>query len=187
MVYKWWKGRHSHMGMLPKKLCMPPTILVGGWVGPCRGEVMLDYLSWRAGVSCRTWFQTCESWYLPKFLLREELLTEMYLASLMFLATPCGSLSTMEKHLGLMRCSVELLWWWMGDGALGCSLSLPPKALLDSPIYSSRQFICGHLNLYITLLFCNLLSLSLGTMRRVSTVFQNLCNLTLSSPYLSLK
>ena len=33
------------------------------------------------------------------------------------------------------------------DGTLRCSLSLLPKALPDSPMYSSGQFICGHLNL----------------------------------------
>ena len=34
-----------------------------------------------------------------------------------------------------------------GGGALRCSLSLSPNVLQDSPMYSSGQFICGHLNL----------------------------------------
>ena len=33
------------------------------------------------------------------------------------------------------------------DGALRCSLSLSPRVLHDSHIYSPGQYICGHLNL----------------------------------------
>ena len=106
------------------------------------------------------------NWYLPKFLLSKGSFTWLYIGSLMFLVILCGSLSTMVKHSALTLSPVMLLWWWMGDGALRCSLSLSQKVLLDSHIYSSWQFICGHLNLYITLLFCNLLSLALGAMRR---------------------
>ena len=75
---------------------------------------------------------------------------------------PCDSLSTMMKHSGLTRCTVEWLWWWKRDGALRCSFSLSPKVLPDYPIYSSSQLMCGHLNLYMTPLFWSLLSLSLG-------------------------
>ena len=60
---------------------------------------------------------------------------------------PYGSLLTMVKHSGLTGYPVELLWWWIGDGALRCSLSLSPKAQLESPMYSSGQFMCGHFNL----------------------------------------
>ena len=63
------------------------------------------------------------------------------------LVSPCGSLVTKVKHSGLTRCPMELLWWWMGDGALRCSLSLSPNILPDSPMYSSGLFIFGHLNL----------------------------------------
>ena len=45
-----------------------------------------------------------------------------------------------------MSCIVAV----MVDGALRCSLSLSPNVLPDSPIYSSGQFMCGHLNLQIT-------------------------------------
>ena len=112
----------------------------------------------------------CESWYFPKFLLSEGSLTQMYIASLMFLVIPCGSLSTIVKHSGLTGCPVELLQWWIGDGALRYSLSLSPKVLPDSPIYSSRQLMCGHLNLWMTALFCSWLSLFLGVMRRIFIV-----------------
>ena len=36
------------------------------------------------------------------------------------------------------------LWWCIEDGALRCSLSLSPRVLPDSPIYSSRQLIRWH-------------------------------------------
>ena len=112
----------------------------------------------------------CGSWYFPKFLLSAGSFTWIYIASLMFLVTLCDSLSTMVKHSGLTRCPVELLWWWIGDGALRYSLSLFPKVLPDSPIYSSGQLIHGHLNLEMTPLFSILLSVSLGDMRRVFMV-----------------
>ena len=48
------------------------------------------------GVSCKTWSQMCDSWYLPKFQLSEGSLTWMYIASFMFLVTPCDSLSTTQ-------------------------------------------------------------------------------------------
>ena len=69
------------------------------------------------------------------------------MASLMCLVTPYDSLCTVVKQSELTGCPVELLWWRMGDGALRHSLSLSPNVLQDSPMYSLRQFICGHLNL----------------------------------------
>ena len=65
------------------------------------------YLSWSDGVPCKTWSQMCGSWYLPKFLLSEGSLTHMYIASLMFMVPPCGSLSTMVKQSELIQFSVE--------------------------------------------------------------------------------
>ena len=115
--------------------------------GPCMGVVKLGYLSWRAGLSCRTGSHMCGCWYSPMFLLNEGSFTHMYIASLVFLVTPWGSLLTMVKHSGLSRCPIELLWWWIGDRALRYSLNLSPNVLPDSPIYSSGQLVCGHLNL----------------------------------------
>ena len=77
----------------------------------------------------------CGSWYFPNFLLSGGSLIPMYMASFMFLVT-------------------TWLWWYMGDGALRCSLSLSPNDLPDSPMYFSEQLMCGHLNLYMTPLFC---------------------------------
>ena len=69
-----------------------------------------------------------------------------------------------DKH-GFLLCLpmdyAETVWAdWMScgagvlvDGALRCSLSLSPNALLVPPIYSSGQLICGHLYLYMTPLF----------------------------------
>ena len=45
-------------------------------------------------------------------------------------------------------------------------MSLSTKVLPDSPMYSSGQLMCGHLNLYMTPLL-SLLSLSMGAMRRI--------------------
>ena len=50
----------------------------------------------------------------------------------------------------------------MGDGALRCSLSLSPNVLPDSPVYSSRQVMCGNLWLYMTLLFLKFVAPVLG-------------------------
>ena len=84
---------------------------------------------------------------MPKFLFSEGSFTQIYMASLMFLVIPCDSLCTIVKKSGLTGCPVKFLCWQMGDGALGCPLSLSPNTLPDSPIYSSGQFKCGHLKL----------------------------------------
>ena len=64
----------------------------------------------------------------------------------------------------------------MVDGGRGPEMffELSPNALPVSPIYSSGQLICGHLYLYMTPLFCSLVSLSLGAMSRVLMVFDPL-------------
>ena len=80
----------------------------------------------KVGVSSSIGPQMCGNWYFPMFLLSEGSLTLMNMASLMFLLLPCGSLCIMEKQSGLTGCPVELLCWWMGDGALRCSLTLSP-------------------------------------------------------------
>ena len=63
----------------------------------------------------------------PSSWFKEGSLTLMYMASLMFLANPCASLSTMEKHSGLTGCPVEDVCRCMGEGALRCSLYLSTK------------------------------------------------------------
>ena len=122
----------------------------------------------------RIWSHTCGSWYLPKFPFKEGSLALINMVSLMFLVVPCASLWTVLKQSGLLGCPVELVCWWMGDGALRCSLSLSTNALSVSPIYSSGQLMCGHLNLYMAPLFCSLVSLSLGDMSSVFTVLEPL-------------
>ena len=51
----------------------------------------------------------------------------MYITSLMFLVTPCGSFLTMVKHSGLTGCPVELLWCRMRDGGPKMFFELVPK------------------------------------------------------------
>ena len=48
-----------------------PPIIVGVGLTHVGGLVKLSYLSWSAGVSCRTCSQNCGSWYFPRFLLSE--------------------------------------------------------------------------------------------------------------------
>ena len=105
--------------ILTKKMVVPPAMV--------RGEDVVtnskwrcgdgDYLSLCTGVSCRIWFHTCGSWFLPKFLFKEGSFALMNMASLMFLIVPCDSLWTMLKQSGLTGCPMELVCWWMGDEA----------------------------------------------------------------------
>ena len=111
---------------------------------------------------------------LPKFLFKEGSLALMNMASLMFLVVPCESLWNMLKQSGPIGCPVELIHWWMGDRAMRCSLSLSPNALPISPIYYSGQLICRQLYLYMTPLFCSLVSLSMGAISKVLIVFEPL-------------
>ena len=46
-------------------------------------------------------------------------------------------------------------------------LSVPKISPIFPYVFFQTVYICGHLNLYIMLFFCNLLSLSLGAMRSV--------------------
>ena len=39
--------------------------VLGGFFS-CRGMVQLCYISWSAGVSCRTWSQMCQELILPQ-------------------------------------------------------------------------------------------------------------------------
>ena len=116
-------------------------------VGPSRGirRVRLEYLSWSTGMSWRMLSHTCDNWYFPRFLFGKGSFTWMNMASLMFLELPCVSLCMMLTHSGLSGWPFELLCWWMGDGALRHFLILSPSALPDPPIYSSGQFMWGHL------------------------------------------
>ena len=63
-----------------------------------------------------------------------------------------------------MTCDVVMVI--IGDGALMCALNLSANVLPHSPIYSSSQSTMPHLNLQVTLLFCRMVSLSLGCTRR---------------------
>ena len=120
-----------------------PTIIVGGLFSPCGGGKAALF---ELGSLCVLQNLVPYVWELifPQVPIKwREIYTDVH----SLLDVPCDSQSTMVKHSGLTRCPVELLWWWMGDRALRCSLSLSQKVLLDSVIYSSRQFICGQLNL----------------------------------------
>ena len=67
-----------------------------------------------------------------------------------------------------MSCGMAVVMY--RDWDLICSFSLSPKDLPDSPIYSSMQSWCGHVNQYITQLDWHLLSLSFKAITRVQIV-----------------
>ena len=81
----------------------------GGWGGEWGSAVY--YLSWRVGVSWSIWSQICNNLYFHMFLFREGSMTQINMASLMFLGFPCGSLCIMVKQSGLTGCPVVLLCW----------------------------------------------------------------------------
>ena len=91
----------------------------GGMAAAVVGEV-LYYFRCSEGVSFKIWSHTCGNWNFPKFLFKESSLTLMYMASLMFLAKPCDSLSTMEKHSWLTGYPVTDVCRYMGEGAFRC-------------------------------------------------------------------
>ena len=92
------------MEYLTRSLC-PPLWMWVEWGGM---EVLVEegwkgvgstvyYLSCRVGVSCSIGSQKSGNWYFPMFLLSEGSLTQVNMASLMFLVLPCGSLCIMVK------------------------------------------------------------------------------------------
>ena len=141
------EGRHptwDHTYQL--KIVHAPCILCDIGVALSGEVVVLSYLSHSDELSWSTSSHRWGSWYLPRFLLRDGSLAQMYIASLMVLLMPCHSLPTMVKNSKSMGCPVVWLWWCIGDGALRCFFKLSQNDLPVYPIYSSRQVLCGHLN-----------------------------------------
>ena len=129
-----------------------------------------QYFNFSSEMLYRTSSEICGRWYLPIFLFRDGSLTLIYRASLMVLMRFWSSLPTISKFSILMLWPVVLWWSNMGDGAFWCSLNLSPKVLEDSPIYSSSHSTLSHLYLYMTPLFFNRGSLSLGAIGRLLMV-----------------
>ena len=78
------------------------------------------------------------------------------MASLMFLVSPCASLSTMVKHSGLTGCPVVDVCKCMGEGALRCSLYLSPSVHPQTPPafpYYNYSAIFGKYQYFISLTF----------------------------------
>ena len=142
----------------------------------------LYYLNSSSGDLTNTSSYMCGSWYLPIFLFRDGSFTPINTASLMVLAMLWSSLCTILK-LSRDNSWLLMLWRsWMGDGTFMFSLNLSANVLPDSPMYSSSKSTLPHLNLYITPLFCRMVSLSLGCTRRSLMVLPPLKNT--STPYL---
>ena len=68
---------------------------------------LMCYLRCSVGVSLSTWSHTWGSWNFSRFLFKDGSLALMSITSFMFMAMPCVSLSTIEKHSGLTGCLVE--------------------------------------------------------------------------------
>ena len=151
--YWWQRGQTS----TPQGRTIPANMMnVSVWPPVCAirrlahcGVVAKGYLRRRDGVSCKTSSQMWDGWYFSRLMLRDELLTWMNIASLMVLVTLCDSLPTMEKQSTLIGCPVDWQCWQMGEGALKCSLSLSPKVLPDSLMYSSSPPVWVHAKWYI--------------------------------------
>ena len=120
----------------------------------------------RPGVSSKTLSHMFGKLNLPIFLFNMELLTPIKIDSLMFLAKPCPSLPIIWKLSWSVGWPLLLLWWYIGEGSLRCSLNLSPKALEVFPMYSSSQVRSPHWNQYMNQLLLTIESLSAGETSR---------------------
>ena len=135
-MYQW---RICCSPMWVRNMCGMGVPIIGGRVE------LLCYFSHSERVSCSTSSHRCDRLILVRFLLREESLDSMYMASLIVLVDPYASLSVMLKHSRSIWSPVVWLCIQMGDGVLRCFLNLSPKVLPDSPMYCSGQSVCEHL------------------------------------------
>ena len=141
----WGEGIPHGTTLTKLGLCMPPCILCDMGVGHWGGVVVvLSYLNHSDGGSWSASSHMWGSWYLPRFLLGDGSLTQMCIAFLIVLVTPCDSLPIMVKHSSLTRCPLVWLWWCIGDGALRCFFNLFLNDLPNSPIYASWQLLHWH-------------------------------------------
>ena len=126
-------------------------------------------------------------WNLPMFLLRGGSLTLMSMASFMALVVLCTYLPIMEKLFTLTHDVGMVIDGRRGPKVFPKSF---PKGSFRSPyvLLVTIQFVTLHLYLHITLLFCQMLSLSLGVTRRFLMLLPPLkWTLTSTLPQMSLK
>ena len=96
---------------LPKWLNLSASPMCGGWPIGDYSDSNGRLLRCREGVSCRTSSHMRDSWYFPRFLLRDGSLIQMNLASFMVLVMSGVSLPTMEKQSTMMWCPVDWMLW----------------------------------------------------------------------------
>ena len=99
------------------------------WACPLRHVLCacpLSLLILRSGVLNRTLSHIWWSLYLHMFLLSVGLLTLMYIDTFIVLARPLSSLSIMLKFSWVVLWPVWVLYAWMGEGSLRCSLYFSP-------------------------------------------------------------
>ena len=145
---------NSHFYVMGWCYCPVADGIATGWnVGRCYcpsgrwNNHWVNYFSLSSLLLLRTSSHIWGRWYLPMFLFRDGPLTLMHVDSLISLERFCSSLPTTLKLSSVVVWPEVLLWSWMGEGALRCSLNLSPNVLDVSPMYSSSHSNLSHLNL----------------------------------------
>ena len=103
-------GWKDHTYQCEECVCNPHMYHGEGWA---HYRLVEDYLRWRAGESYRTSSLVWGSWYFPRFLFRDGVLTLMSMASLRVLVTPCAPWPSLEKLSTLMQCPVDYAVSWV--------------------------------------------------------------------------
>ena len=101
----------------------------------------------RPGVLSKTLSHMWGNLNLPIFLFNVGLLILIKMYSLMFLAKLHPPYYLKVVLTGGMACIVAVMMY--GEGSFRCSLSLSPKVLEVSPMYSSSQVRSPHWNQYM--------------------------------------
>ena len=131
---------------LPVDVHMPPSLRGGGPCGTVVGWNRWYHCRWRASISCSTPSLMCGSWYLPRFLSRRVIGSDVH----GLLYSPGDALG-IPIHYGeavkLDGMTYGVCLVIDGEGPLRCSLYLSPNFLLVSPMYSILHPRWSHLYL----------------------------------------
>ena len=152
-------------GKTPNKVACAPHLLYGKPMERLvheGGVVKLRYLSWSDGVSCKTSSHMCESWYFPKFLLREGSSTWIYMASFMFLVTTLWFPVNYGEALGAYWVSCTLAMVVFRGWGPQVFLESVPKGSAWFPYVFLRTVDVWAFKFIYNPTFLSLLSLSLG-------------------------
>ena len=144
----WEWGRHTCWKYYQEENCLWPPCIGGmtqvGFVEGLQWGVIVN----RVGMSCSNTSQIWGSWYLPRFLFNVGSLTLMYIASLMILVKPYGSLPTMEKLSSVMLWPVVRKCSKMGERALRCSLYLTNISACLHSVFHCEPWLIASVPVY---------------------------------------